>query len=141
MASTNILNSTSMAVYVGGTASTNKAAYSNDASLTINHEPRDITNKDSGGWRQLLEGLRSWSMSCGMLYFNNPTAWGFTDFFASIVARSRLTVYMLSSVSDDIYYTGTAYATSGNLNSPNAEDNVATDVNFEGTEPLSEGNG
>lgn len=141
MASSNILNSTGMAIYVGGTAASNKVAYSNDASLTVNHEPRDITNKDSGGWRQLLEGLRSWSMSCGFLYFNNPSAWGFNDFFAAILNRSQLTVYMLSSVSDDIYYYGTAYATSGNLNSPGAEDNVASDCNFEGTSALSEGNG
>lgn len=141
MASTNIINSTGVAVFVGGTASTNKVAASNDAQLSLTHDPRDITNKDSAGYRYLLEGLRSWSMSAGALSFNNPTAWGFTDAFAAWKNRTELTIYMKNAdVSDDIYYYGAAYLTSANWSSPGQEDNVVYDVQFEGTGVLSEGN-
>lgn len=141
MASTNIVNSTGVAVFVGGTASTNKVAASNDAQLSLTHDPRDITNKDSAGHRYLLEGLLSWSMSASALYFNDPTAWGFTDAFTAWRGRTELTIYMKNAdVSDDIYYYGNAYLTSANWSSPSQEDNVVYDVQFEGTGVLSEGN-
>lgn len=141
MASSDILNSSAMALYVGGNTSTAKVAFSIDAEVQLTLENRDTTNKDSQGWRSLLEGLRSFSMSAGALYYNNPSAWGFGELFAMYKNRTAATTYMLSDLSDDIYYYGSVRLAQGTLSSPNREDNVQYDVNFDGTGVLSEGNG
>jgi hypothetical protein len=143
MAITNIHNSTKGKVYIGTDAAT-KIAYGTDATLNLQMDTRDITNKDSNGWRELLEGLRSWSISASFLYLYSAN-WGYADAFAAIVARNALATYFLTGekgLADDDganYYYGNAYETSGNLAAPNAEDNMTSDVNFEGTGPLSEG--
>ena len=63
MATTGKINTTLLAVYVGGT----KITHSQGGSLNIEHSVRDVTTKDSGGWAEQLEGLRSWSMSASGL--------------------------------------------------------------------------
>ena len=54
-----ILNGTVFLLSVGGTA----LADQTEGSISINMETRDITTKDSSGYRELLEGLRSGSIS------------------------------------------------------------------------------
>lgn len=140
MASTNIVNSTNLALYIGALAA-DKIAFSTDAQFSVTMDPRDITNKDSGGWRELLEGLRSWNMSTSYLYLPSAS-WGFTDFFSAIVARVPLEAFFQPTESGgdgDEYYTGDVYVTNGNLSSPNTEDNVVVDSSFEGTGPVTEG--
>ena len=54
-----ILNGTVYLLSVGGTALPDQT----EGSISINMETRDITTKDSSGYRELLEGLRSGSVS------------------------------------------------------------------------------
>ena len=68
MATDGVINGTKFGVYVAGT----KVAYATSASISMNHNLRDTSTKDSGGWRDQLEGQRDWEVSVeGMLIFTN----------------------------------------------------------------------
>ena len=47
MATNGVINGTMFGVYAGGT----KIAYATSASISMNHNLRDTSTKDSGGWR------------------------------------------------------------------------------------------
>lgn len=129
---TGVMNSTSLRVYVGGTA----IAHATDATLTFTHEPRDTTTKDSGGWRDLLEGLRSWSVSATALYADDA-AYGFEDLHDTLNAtRATVTVLIGTGESGNVDYSGTAWVASLELNSPDSEDNASLSVTFEGSGAL-----
>jgi len=133
-ATTGVINSTAFAVYVLDT--TYKIiAKMTDASFSLSHEPRDITTKDSAGYRELLEGLRSWSMSSSNLFAFDAT-YGVEELRAALVARTRLTLRWGNQNSADQYVQGVAYISSLEENSPGAEDNVSFSVSFEGTGSL-----
>jgi predicted secreted protein len=103
-----------------------------DASFSFSHEPRDITTKDSAGYRELLEGLRSWSMSSSNLFAFDAT-YGVEELRTAITGRTKLTLRWGTQASGDQYVQGSAYLTSLEENSPGAEDNVTFSVTFEGT--------
>jgi predicted secreted protein len=131
MPTTNVINSTLVAVYVLDTTY-KKIAHMNDASFSLSMEPRDITTKDSAGYRALLEGLRSWSMSSSNLFAFDAGS-GVEELRALLVARTPITLRWATQVSGDQYVQGSAYLTSVEENSPGAEDNVSFSVTFEGT--------
>jgi predicted secreted protein len=54
-----VLNGTKMLLYVGGVA----VAGATSHSLSLNMDTRESTNKDSEGWRELMESVRSWTAS------------------------------------------------------------------------------
>jgi len=49
-----ILNGTEIKVYSTGT--TNLVAFAQNCTLNMNHSPREITNKESSGFKEILEG-------------------------------------------------------------------------------------
>lgn len=132
MATTNILNSTAGVLLIEGTV----VAELTGCNLSITHSPRNTTNKGSAGWRELLEGLREWTMTCSAMYIPNGD---FNDIFAAYNNRTQVTVRLASTAAADDYYEGEAYFSSGTLDSPAQEDNVVWDVSFDGTGPLTEG--
>lgn len=132
MATTGVINTTLMGVLI--LDSTYKAlGHATDASLSISMEARDITSKSSGGYRALLEGLRSWSMSASAFTAFDASGIDIEFLRAAILARTALTVRFSTAVSGDQYAYGSAYLTSVEENSPSAEDNVSYSVTFEGT--------
>lgn len=131
MATTGILNSTDLRVYVGGTA----IAHATDASISISMSPRDVTTFDSNGWRELLEGLRQFSISSSSLYAMDA-AYGVSDLATLLTGRTTATVRFSTSETGDEVYEGTCYTTSLELNSSGAEDNGSYSVSFEGTGAL-----
>jgi len=65
MAATSIMNSTDVVIQIsedGGTTY-DIIGRATSASLSVSMETRDITSKDSAGWQENLEGLKSWSLS------------------------------------------------------------------------------
>ncbi len=54
-----ILNGTDIKVYNGSGL---LVAYAQNGSININHSTREITNKESAGWKESLECLRDWSI-------------------------------------------------------------------------------
>ena len=126
MATANVLNTTLFALYSG----TTKIAKATGASLSLSMETRDITTKDSSGWKEILEGLRSGSFSCeALMAFDS--AYGYNDFLALKLARTPLTVKFSTGESGDSEYSGNVYLTGLELNSSGSEDNVTYSTEFE----------
>ena len=69
MATNNVINGTLAVIKTGTDHSTaTTIALSTSASLSLSMDTRDISNKGSAGWRELLEAQMSWSVSCEGLY-------------------------------------------------------------------------
>ena len=131
MATTGVINSTAFGVYVFSTTF-KIIGHMTDASFSFSHEPRDITTKDSAGYRALLEGLRSWTVSSSNLFAFDAT-YGIADLRTAAAARTQVTLRWGTQASGDAYHEGTAYISSLEESSPGAEDNVSFSVTFEGT--------
>ena len=138
-ASTSIMNATDVLIQF----STDGVTYSEvgrctSASLSVSMETRDTSNKDSAGWRELLEGQKSWSLSGdGLVTYNIASADGYSDLWGYLTARTKLYVKFGSTTTDEKYYSGQGFLTSLDQEA-GMEDNVTYSFSFEGTAALSE---
>ena len=140
MATQGIINGTEFGVYDGSTL----VAYATSGSVSINHSLRDISNKESSGWKEQLEGQRDWEMSCeGMVAFLAAGGGAIggksvDELFTSYLAtRTVLTVMFSTEVSGDLKYSGSAWLTSLSMDAPN-EDNTTYSMSFSGTAALTQ---
>lgn len=84
-----IFNGTELGVYIDDTL----IAAATDCSLSLNMETIDITTKDSSGFRELLGGLRSGSISCsGLIDYLDASNKDITDLWTAWENRSSLTL-------------------------------------------------
>ena len=138
-ASTSIMNATDVLIQF----STDGVTYSEvgrctSASLSVSMETRDTSNKDSAGWRELLEGQKSWSLSGdGLVTYNNASADGYSDLWGYLPRRTNLYVQYGSTTTDEKYYSGQGFLTSLDQEA-GMEDNVTYSFSFEGTAALTE---
>ena len=56
MATSSVINGTNIGIYDGATL----VAYATSGSVSINHSTREISNKESAGWKEIMEGQRDW---------------------------------------------------------------------------------
>ena len=112
-----ILNGTDLKVYDAGTL----IAYATNATININHSTRSISNKESSGWEESMEGFRNWDVSVDAMY-----AW--LDASGSGVT---------SSSTGDTKYTGTVWMTSASLTAP-TEDSATYSASFQGSGALTQ---
>jgi predicted secreted protein len=139
MATYGIINGTKFGLYAGGT----KIGYATSASISMNHSLRDTSTKDSGGWRDQLEGQRDWEASVeGMVIFDLDGATIsdkiLPDIFTSYMAtRDSFTLLFSTDVDDDYEWTGTAFLTSISADAPN-EDSTTWSASFSGTGVLTQ---
>ncbi len=139
MATTGVINGTKFGVYAGGT----KIGYATSASLSINHNLRDTSTKDSGGWRDQLEGQRDFEVSVeGMVIFATASG-AISDltvdelYTAYINTRTEFELKFSTEVSGDYKWTGNAFMTSLSMDTPN-EDSSTFSASFSGTGPLTQ---
>jgi|SRR6056297_75053 len=125
MPTENVINTTLLRVKVDG----NAIARANDASISFTHDTRDITTKDSGGYRELLEGLRSAEASTSGLYAYDDTNGG-DSLFADLKGRNQVEIEFTTDETGDTVYTVDAYITSLELNSSGQEDNAGYSASF-----------
>lgn len=145
MATDNVINGTLMLIKTdaasGGNASATAIAMTTSASISVNMETRDISQKGSQGWRDLLEAQKSWSASAEGVYAikdaSGSAVKGFTDLFTNLGNREQIYLELTTGVTGDKYYSGKAYVTSIEQTAP-MEDNATFSVSFEGTGELSE---
>ena len=136
MPSTGVINTTALAVYTGATPV--KIASATGGTLSVQQSLRNTNTKDSAGWETNLEGMRSWSLSCsGLVAFDDTN--GFEALFDSINNRTPVTVRISTEVTGDIYFSGTAYVTSLDEDSPGMEENATYSLTFQGTGALTKG--
>jgi len=137
-----ILNGTDIRVYDGANI---LVAYAQNGSININHSTREITNKESAGWSEQLEGLRDWSVDVDGAYAWTDAASpavaltnGFEDVISTyILTRTALTVKFGNSgaATGDALYSGSAYVTSGSV-SAGTEDTATYSLSLVGTGAL-----
>ena len=140
MAPNGVLNGTKFAVYAAGT----KIAYATTASISINHNLRDTSTKDSGGWRDQLEGQRDWEVSVdGMLIFVDGSGGAIAGLTANelyssyIATRTEFELKFSTEEAGDIKWTGNAFMTSLSMDTPN-EDSSTWSASFSGTGTLTQ---
>jgi len=109
-----------------------------NASLSISMETRDTSTKDSAGWRELLEGQKSWSLSGdGLVVYSLTGADGFSDLYGYLNGRTNLYVKFGSVGSGEKVYSGRGFITSLDQEA-GVEDNTTFSFSFEGTGALTE---
>ena len=140
MATNGVINGTKFGVYAAGT----KIAYATSASISMNHNLRDTSTKDSAGWREQLEGQRDWEVSVeGMLLFVDSSGGaiaGLTmnELFTSYIAtRTEVTVKFSTEITGDVEWSGQAFLTSLSADTPN-EDSSTWSASFSGSGALTQ---
>ena len=141
MASTSIMNSTDVVIQISEDSGTTYdiIGRATSASLSVSMETRETTTKDSAGWQENLEGLKSWSLSGDGLVtysitgdYNTPD-----DLFTLLNNRTLVKVKFGSATSGEIDYTGDAYLVSYEQEA-GVEENVTYSFSFTGTGALTQ---
>ena len=137
-----ILNGTEIKVYSTGT--TNLVAFAQNCTLNVNHSPREITNKESGGYKEILEGLRDFSIDIDGAYaWTNAGGSALTDGIDDVLetnvlnARQAVTFIFGDTSSNDISYSGSGYITSVSITG-GTEDSASYSLSIEGTGELTQ---
>jgi TP901-1 family phage major tail protein len=103
-------------------------------------ETIDITTKDSAGFRELLAGVRSGSVSCSGLidYQDADSNKDITDLFDAWNNRTALTLKFSNEITGDASYSATAFITSLEQ-SGGTEDTATYSASFELSGTVTEG--
>jgi len=145
---TGLLNGTDLILKVG-TPGVNEVIVGSatTCSLDISMEEIDQTNKESGGWKAIIGGLRSWSVSCDALYRNETEASTktFQDFWNHIgdatLGRTAVTLEFTinggSAADSNVYYSGSAFVSSLSLTG-GTEDQSSFSISLAGTGVLAQ---
>lgn len=108
------LNGTNLLVYVGS----NAIGGTRSCTLNISQDTPDATTKDSSGWKEVIEGLREWSIDFDGLYDPTHTE-GLEERIDAIIDRDgAVTVKVSTEESGDTYWTGSAVMSSATLEAP-----------------------
>jgi TP901-1 family phage major tail protein len=136
-----LINGTDLILKVGASDSTELiVAHATNCSLELSMDERDITSKDSLGWKEISGGLRNWSLSTDALYDALDLGVTKTDFvglFDLVDARTKVYVEfgLQSAVTGDYIYQGQGYVTSLSL-SGGVEDTATYSCSITGTGDL-----
>tara|TARA_Y100001937_G_C7004214_1_gene277937 strand:+ start:168 stop:599 length:432 start_codon:yes stop_codon:yes gene_type:complete len=138
-----ILNGTELKVYSSGT--TNLVAFAQNCTLTVNQSIREITNKESAGFKESLEGLRDFSIDVDGAY-----AWtdasgsaltnGADDVLQTNVLNARQKVDFIfgdTTTTSDVSYSGSGFITSMSFTG-GTEDTATYSMTIEGTGVLTQ---
>ena len=142
---TGLMNGTDLIIRVG-TADANEepVASATTCSLELSMDEIDQSNKSSGGWKAIMGGQRSWSVSAEALYQNEAVSGSkdYTDFWNHIAqasadgALARTPVYVefahANGSTGNVYYSGYAYVTSLSVNG-GTEDQASYSISLTGT--------
>jgi len=141
MASTSIMNSTDVVIQISEDSGTSYdiIGRATSASLSVSMETRETTTKDSAGWQENLEGLKSWSLSGdGLVTYSIAGDYETPDdLFTLLNNRTLVKVKFGSATSGEIDYTGDAYLVSYEQEA-GVEENVTYSFSFTGTGALTQ---
>ena len=141
MPSTSIMNSTDVVIQISEDDGTSYdiIGRATSASLSVSMETRSTTTKDSAGWDENLEGLKSWSLSGdGLVTYSISGDYDTPDdLFTLLANRTKIKVKFGSATSGEIDYTGDAYLTSYEQEA-GVEENVSFSFSLTGTGVLTQ---
>ena len=124
-----IFNGTELGVYIDSTL----IAAATDCSLSLNMETIDITTKDSSGYRELLGGLKSGSISCsGLIDYLDASNKDITDLWTAWENRTSLTLKFskANETTGELSFSASGFITSLEQ-SGGTEDTATYSVTFE----------
>ena len=121
-------------------------AYAQSGTLNVNMSTRDISNKESSGWTESMEGARNWDVSVDGAYaWVDTSAAELTNSADDIlksyigVSGTRSSVVIRfgtdGSSTGDTFYEGTAWLTAFSVSAP-TEDTATYSLSFTGTGAL-----
>ena len=135
-----ILNGTEIKVYSAST--NNLVAFAQNCTLNVNHSPREITNKESAGFKEILEGLRDFSIDIDGAYaWTNAGGTALTDGVDDVLeanvlnARQAVNFIFGDTSTNDISYGGKGFITSVSITG-GTEDTATYSLSIEGTGEL-----
>ena len=141
MPATSIMNSTDVVIQISEDDGTSYdiIGRATSASLSVSMETRSTTTKDSAGWDENLEGLKSWSLSGdGLVTYSISGDYDTPDdLFTLLSNRTLVKVKFGSATSGEIDYTGDAYLVSYEQEA-GVEENVSFSFGFTGTGVLTQ---
>ena len=141
MPATSIMNSTDVVIQISEDDGTSYdiIGRATSASLSVSMETRSTTTKDSAGWDENLEGLKSWSLSGdGLVTYSISGDYETPDeLFTLLSNRTLVKVKFGSATSGEIDYTGDAYLVSYEQEA-GVEENVTYSFGFTGTGVLTQ---
>ena len=116
-----------------------KLMHSQTVSLSINIDTIDISTKDSSGFRDLIGGQKSFSLSAdGLMDFASTLSTTDTDeLFTNMMNRTSVTFTFALDVQSGYKYTGSGFITSLEI-SGGMEDAPTYSVSIEGTGALTQ---
>jgi TP901-1 family phage major tail protein len=133
-----IINGTVFLLKIGADGSEVAVPDQTEGSISISMETRDITTKDSSGFRELLESTRSASISISGLVDDDGAGGAGADLFAVLNSRATThVIFGLDGASDDYHYECDAFVTSLEI-SAGTEDNVTYSATLEVTGAITE---
>ena len=108
-------------------------ACATDATMSLSTELRDTTCKDTGGWRDLLSGLKSGSFSTTGLFIDTdaPADAGFTDLFTAWNTGDPVDMEFTTNVTGDTVWSCSVIITQLEMNAPGVNQNVTWSATFE----------
>lgn len=130
---TGIMNGTLLGVYRDAVL----IGHATESSISLSMDTRDASTKDSAGYRDLLEGAKSGSISVSALYADDATS-GPTQLMVNYTARTVIAVKFSTEEAGDHYWSANAYITSLEV-SASKEDNVTYSATFELTGAITYG--
>ena len=138
-----ILNGTELKIYSSGT--TNLVAFAQNCTLTVNNTTREITNKESAGYKEVLESLRDWSIDVDGAYaWTNASGTALTDGVDDLIQTNILAnrlqfdvIFGDTASTSDISYAGKVYITSASMTG-GTEDTATYSLTLEGTGALTQ---
>lgn len=139
-----ILNGTELKVYSSGT--TNLVAFAQNCTLTVNQSIREITNKESAGFKESLEGLRDFTIDVDGAYaWTDASGSALTNgaddvLQTNVLAATRPKIDFIfgdTQVTSDVSYAGSGFITSVSLTG-GTEDTATYSITIEGTGALTQ---
>jgi len=128
-----IINGTVWLLALGGTDLPDQT----EGSISINMEMRDITTKDSSGYRELLPGLRSGTISVSGLIDDQGTGGAGGTLFTALSAQTEQSIVFGLDSTNDYHYTCFGFCSSLEV-SGGTEDNVTYSATFELTRAITQ---
>jgi len=108
-------------------------ACATDATFSLSTELRDTTCKDTGGWRDLLSGLKSGQITTSGLYIDSdaPADAGFTHLFTAWNTGDPVPIEFGTAVTGDTMWECDAIITQLEMNAPGVNQNITWTATFE----------
>jgi predicted secreted protein len=119
-------------LYIGG----DLLAHTMEASFNFDTDTEEVTDADSGNWKENLPTLNGWSVDV-TTWYNNAVADGadWADVMAAYLAQSELT--LICELETGVSYTGLGYLTNLNPTGGTAGAYVQFSAGFIGTGEIS----